>query len=66
MAQVLEIIVAVLAVYGGYTALHELAALLQKWAFKDKSCVETEGSVRRSERIRKRKERRSHRFGGDH
>ncbi|MBQ7355015.1 MAG: hypothetical protein IJW62_05805 [Clostridia bacterium] len=26
-----EIIVAVLAVYGGYTALHELAALLCKW-----------------------------------
>ena len=27
----LEIIIAVLAVYGGYTALHELAALLCKW-----------------------------------
>ncbi len=26
-----EIIVAVLAVYGAYTALHELAALLCKW-----------------------------------
>lgn len=26
-----EIIVAVLAVYGGYTALHELGALIGKW-----------------------------------
>ena len=26
-----EIIVAVLAVYGGYTALHELSAFLCKW-----------------------------------
>lgn len=35
MRYLLEIIIAVLAVYGGYTALHELTALLKKWTIRE-------------------------------
>lgn len=65
---VFEIIVAVLAVYGGYTALHELARLIEKWLDApsySREDANTVVSVRKEDSHARGDNTGSHHSGGD-
>ncbi|MBQ8288238.1 MAG: hypothetical protein IJX76_05640 [Clostridia bacterium] len=60
-----EIIVAVLAVYGGYTALHELAALVCKWIGAPRYTLEDSEPRNRKEDSEDGRDEGSDHAGGD-
>ncbi|MBQ8382704.1 MAG: hypothetical protein IJX47_05815 [Clostridia bacterium] len=60
-----EITVAVLAVYGGYTALHELVALICKWIGAPRYTSEINGSEKRKEDSDDGRDEGSDHAGGD-